>query len=92
MIVNESNNIHLQKFGKELQLNKDEMYVFMGILILSSYVKVPNHRLFWSTNSDTRNLDVSECGMSRNRYEQIMSSFHFVDNTAIDTTDRLFKV
>ena len=92
LIVLETNKYHQQKFGTELHVTKEEIYLVFGILILSGYVTVPNRRLFWSTRSDTRNNAVAECGMTRNRFEQIISSLHFVDNATIDTTDRLCKV
>ena len=66
------------------------MKVFLAILILSGYNKIPNRRLYWSESSDTQNKLVIDF-MRHNTFEQIIRCLHFNDNMAMDG-DRFFKV
>ncbi|KAK4328232.1 hypothetical protein Pmani_001351 [Petrolisthes manimaculis] len=88
----ETNRYHQQKFGKELFVTVNELYQVLGIFLLSGYNKVPNRRLFWSRQADTRNNSVVQCGMSINRFEDIIRSLHVVDNTKKPEHDRIYKV
>ena len=92
VIREETNRYHQQKFGKDLGVTVDELYQTLGILLLSGYVKVPNRRMFWSRQADSRNQAVQQCGMSVNRFGDIIRSLHFADNTKIQQNDRLFKI
>ena len=53
---------------------------------------MPNHRLYWSTEADTRNLAVMQCGLTLNRFEALVRSLHFVNNFDSKKTDRIFKI
>ncbi|XP_045134429.1 piggyBac transposable element-derived protein 3-like [Portunus trituberculatus] len=92
LIKVETNRYHQVTFGKELHVTVNELYQVLGIFLLSGYNKVPNRRLFWSKCADTRNLSVTQCGMSVNRYEEIVRSFHFVDNSKMPSGDKLYKI
>lgn len=91
MIVEETNKYSLSKFGSQLNVTEEEIYQVLGILLLSGYVSVPNRRLFWSSYDDTNCKAVTNSGMTKNRFEAIMSSLHFADNSKRDA-DRLYKV
>ncbi|XP_066969115.1 piggyBac transposable element-derived protein 3-like [Macrobrachium rosenbergii] len=88
----ETNRYQQQKFGKELCVTVNELYQVLGILLLSGYNKVPSRRMFWSRQTDSRNLAVIQCGLSVNRFEDIIRSLHFVDNTKKPEHDRIYKV
>ncbi|KAK4314976.1 hypothetical protein Pmani_013759 [Petrolisthes manimaculis] len=92
MIREETNRYHQVKFGKELSVRFDELHQVFGIFLLSGYNSVPNRRLFWSRQADTRCLAVIQSGMGLNRFEDIVRSLHFVDNSKKPTEDRIFKV
>ncbi|KAK4288691.1 hypothetical protein Pmani_038291 [Petrolisthes manimaculis] len=88
----QTNRYHQQKFGKELFVTVNELYQVLGIFLLSGYNKVPNRWLFWSRQADTRNNSVVQCGMSTNRFEDIVRSLYVVDNTKKPEHDRIYKV
>ena len=92
LIKEETNRYCQQKFGRELNVTVDELYQVLGILLLSGYNKVPNRRMFWSRQADCRNLAVMQCGMSVNRFEDIIRCLHLVDNTKNPEQDKLFKI
>uniref|UniRef100_A0AAZ1WYE3 PiggyBac transposable element-derived protein domain-containing protein n=1 Tax=Oreochromis aureus TaxID=47969 RepID=A0AAZ1WYE3_OREAU len=77
--------------GKTLNLTEDELLTFYGILLISGYNTVPRRRaLLWSDDCDVSNNAVKDA-MRRNRFDEIMSSVHLVDNMKI-TADPFFKV
>lgn len=72
-------------------VSKDEMKVFLGILIVSGIVPVSSRRMFWRNSSVTRNEAVYQA-MRRRRFEKIMQFIHFSDNSSLDATDKYAKV
>lgn len=71
-------------------MNRKNLRVFFGILILSGYNKLPNRRLYWSADEDVQNRLVMD-SMRRDTFDQIMKCLHFADNMQI-TDDRFHKV
>ncbi|KAK4299709.1 hypothetical protein Pmani_028025 [Petrolisthes manimaculis] len=92
LVKRETNRYHQVKFGRELNVTIEELYQVLGIFLLSGYTPVPNRRLFWSKQADTRILAVIQCGMTLNRFEEIVRSMHFVDNSKKPPDDRIFKI
>lgn len=92
LIQRETNRYHHVKFGKELSVTEEELYQVLGIFLLSGYNQVPNRRLFWSRQADTRNHAVIQSGMTLNRFEEIVRSLHLVDNSRKPEGDRIFKI
>ena len=58
----------------------DEMKAYLAIHIFMGIVKLPNYRLYWSSDCDFNQSFVSNL-MPRNRYEQLASNFHLNDST-----------
>ncbi len=73
------------KKGKHSELLK-----FYGTLLTSGYNTVPRRHLLWSDDYEISNTAVKDA-MRRNRFDEIMSSVHLVDNMKI-TADPFFKV
>ena len=71
--------------------SKEEMKVFVGILIVSSLVPVSSRRLFWRNSPVTRNEGVYNA-MRRGRFDKIMQFIHFSDNSSLDAADKYAKV
>ena len=71
-------------------MSKQELFCFIGILILSGYHPVPFRRLYWSNQAAVYNHLVAE-SMRRNRFEEIIKYLHFADNSQI-TADRYYKI
>nr|XP_023024004.1 piggyBac transposable element-derived protein 2-like [Leptinotarsa decemlineata] len=89
MIIEENNRYALQK-NTELNLTMDELYVFLGILLLSEYGKYPNKRLYWSSEDDVPKM--VQNSMRLKRFDKILRFIHFNDNSKIIKDDRLYKL
>lgn len=77
----------------DFTINADELKVFIGILLFSSYHKLPSERHYWSNDED---LGISRVknAMSRNRFQMLKNCIHFVDNAEADKNkhDKGFKI
>ena len=60
--------------------NVDELRSFLGIIIASGYVSLPNFVDYWETNSIYSQPGIVK-GMSRNHFEQLCGRLHFNDNS-----------
>ena len=72
-------------------VTKEEMKVFIGIVIVSGIVLVSSRRMFWRNSTVTRNEAVYQA-MRRSRFEKIMQYIYFSNNSSKDTTDKYAKV
>lgn len=88
-ILDETNKYGLQK-NNHLGVKVDELYTFLGGLLLSGYGKYPNKRMYWSNQDDVPKI--LQNSIRLNRFESILRSFHLNDNTVIDKEDRLYKL
>jgi hypothetical protein len=73
-----------------LSVSSDEIYIFFAILLFSGYNKIPQRRMYWSTDLDFKNNFISTA-MPRKRFEQILKYLHFADNSNIND-DNFYKV
>ena len=89
-IVDETNKYAIQK-GKPLFVTSAEVRTLCAILLLSGYVRLPNRRMYWSSDEDVFNRAVL-LGMRRDRFDSIMANLHFADNFQMDNNDRFYKV
>ena len=86
----QSNLYALQKNPtNHLSLTRYELEQWLGISMQMSITKIANTHLHWS--SYTLNENISEI-MSRKRWENIKSNLYLVDNTTLDSNDKLSKV
>ena len=69
-------------------VSKDELKVFLGILIVGGYNILDGNRQYWEAASDVRNEMVHNA-MRRDRFCQIMHFLHFANNTRPDLTDKM---
>ena len=87
---------HSKMYGHQKSLNtdcinKNNLRVFFGILILSRYNRLANKRLYWSTSEDVHNSLVANSMRRNTHIDQIMKCLHFTDNMKINN-DRFYKV
>ncbi|KAK4292665.1 hypothetical protein Pmani_034582 [Petrolisthes manimaculis] len=68
----------------------EKLKVFITILVISGYNKLPSRRLYWSESPDVFNQLISE-SIRRDAFEQIMCCLHFADNMKM-TDDKFYKV
>jgi hypothetical protein len=71
--------------------NSEEIKKFLGLILYMGIVKINPIANYWST-SVLYNLKLPRTIMSRNRFELLLSNFHFADNTRISRGDRLGKI
>ncbi len=63
----------------------------LATLFLSGYHQLPSRRHYWSSRPDFQVKFITDA-MSRNRFEQILSTIHFADNQRLDKDDRMSKL
>nr|XP_033332812.1 piggyBac transposable element-derived protein 4-like isoform X2 [Megalopta genalis] len=79
---------HLQQW---VPTNKDEMKQMFGLILWMGLVKLPSMYLYWS--QDPLFIQTfPQRVMSRDRFEILMSTLHFANNTEDGAFDRLSKV
>ena len=89
-VTNQTNLFAVQHGKGNLNIFEDEIKTFIAILLLSAYCKVPYRYLYWVATPNTHNEPVSS-SRTRNRFWEILSSLHPVDNIQI-TEARYYKV
>ncbi|XP_036327488.1 piggyBac transposable element-derived protein 3-like [Rhagoletis pomonella] len=89
LVVN--TNIYAHQNNIVTDITKQQIYRFIGILILSGYHKVPHVEHYWSTQQ-TQVYHVVKQALSRYNFQLIKRIFHLMDNNEIESTDRFAKV
>ncbi|KAJ8932707.1 hypothetical protein NQ318_011140 [Aromia moschata] len=90
VFVSCSNN-YVTKKNRTGNITHEEMYAFIGILLLSVYLPVPRRRMFWEQRKNTQNILVADA-LSRDRFEFIMQNLHCCVNDQLDPSDKFTKV
>jgi hypothetical protein len=90
MIVTFSNRYALQR-NFDASVTGKEIKCFLGVLMLSGYVVLPQRYMYWENRSDTHNIMVTKA-ISRDRFSHIMKILHVCDNTNLDHSDKYAKV
>ena len=89
LITKESNEYAARNGMHDELVTNDELYSFLGILLLSGYCTLTNLRMYWQESEDTHNGLVSRA-MTRERFKAIKRMLHF--NGIEDKRDRYWKV
>lgn len=84
-------NIYSHQKNMPINITREHMYRFIGILILSGYHTVPHIGHYWSTQP-TLGVPIVKQSLSRNMFLKIKTAFHLMDNTEINAADRFAKV
>lgn len=90
LICEQSKLYAVQKSLAYDQVTCDNIKVFMAILVISGYNRLPSRRMYWKKNPDIYNQLISE-SMRRDTFEQILACLHFADNMQMNE-DRFYKV
>ena len=72
-------------------LTPAELKCFIGIIMLTSYVRLPSTRMYWEEALDV-GQQIIQNAMPRNRFQAILRYIHFTDNATIDPNDKCGKV
>lgn len=90
-LIEETSRYALYKNMLDPKVSKNEMKVFLAILIVSGYVVLPGKRYYWESQGDMRNNLISD-SMRRDRFFQIMRFIHCADNTKPVHNDKVWKL
>ena len=93
-LSHQTNIYSVQKSGTSVNTTPDEMEQYLGILLMTGIIKMPQYRMYWS--SETR-IPVIADSMSVNRFDKIKRFLHCNDNSNVlprehPDYDKLFKV
>ena len=92
LLVNETN-----RYAKEVRndpsfhVDHDEMKVFIGILLLSGYHRLPGAPLYWNTNVDIT-CNIATNAMSNTRFQTVKKYIHCCNNSNLDVSDKFAKI
>lgn len=89
LIVKYSNLYALQQ-NDILDVSESEIKVFLAILMVSGYVKMPNYKMYWEKSVDIP--EIIPCSMRRDRFIKIKKYLHFCDNLNLDKNDTFTKL
>lgn len=92
LIAEQSMIYAAQKNFHSFTVSANEVRTFIGIMILTGYVNLPQERMYWSSDEDLGIPSVQKA-MSRDRFLQIKRFLHLADNSKINnSTDRMYKL
>jgi len=83
-VVEQSNLYCVQKTGRALNTNNNEMEQFLDIHIMAGIVNMPSYRMYWA---DTTRLEPTADVMSRNWFNTMRNYFHINDNSTMKVRD-----
>ena len=91
--MEQTNLYSIQKNGKSINTNKDEIEKFLGMHMMMSILLLPAYHMYRA--KETRYAPIADA-KSRNRYKQLRHFLHANDNTNKDDVanknNKLFKV
>lgn len=91
LIMEQTNLYALQNNNHLFCVTQEEIKIFIAILLLSGYHRLPRERNYWCLDEDLLVPPVANA-MSRNRFQEIKKYLHLADNTQIDKNDKMYKV
>ena len=74
-----------------VDVTEEELQCYLALRILMGIVRLPEQKDYWSTDPLTRQA-AYPANMSRDRFAQITSKIHFVDNAVPHGKDHLYKI
>nr|CAH7747080.1 unnamed protein product [Callosobruchus chinensis] len=87
--ISQQTNIYSsQKNKHDFFVSRDDIKIFVGILLLTGYHKLPSERNYWSLDDDLK-VPIVANEMSRNRFLEIKKYIHIADNDHLDKNDKI---
>lgn len=80
-----------QKKDQTFIIDRNEFKVFIGILLVSGYHKLPQEDMYWEQLPDA-GVPLVNNAMSRARFREVKKYLHLSDNTNIDKSDKMAKL
>ncbi|KAJ8964483.1 hypothetical protein NQ314_004770 [Rhamnusium bicolor] len=72
-------------------ITNEEMKIFIGLLLLTGYHRLPHERFYWSLDEDVGISFVSNA-LNRNRFTEIKKYIHLADKSNLDKLDKNDKI
>lgn len=88
LILNQTSLYASQHNHHNLNFQKEDLEIFIGIMFYSGYHSMPRESMYWKLDEDTRTALVAN-NMSRNRFYEIKKYIHFADNNQLDARDKM---
>lgn len=88
--LNEPNTTNSSRINKWIDIDENELHVFLGVIMWMGLVKIPSISHYWKT-SILYKSSIS-LYMFRNRFELILSVIHVSDNNNAPINNHLHKV
>ena len=76
---------------KNLTLNYEDIWLFIGVTIYMGIVKLPSYRYHWRIDSLFGTSIIPKI-MSRDQFDLIKKFFHLNDNNLANPNDKLYKI
>lgn len=89
MVVRESNAYALSKKGYELNLTSAELRIYVGCLLIMSYVRYPRIENYWSNS--LRLPQIADY-ISSKRFKKIRECLHFTTQQSSPDGDKYYKI
>lgn len=89
--ITDMSNLYALQRNHSLNVNVEEIRVYIAILLLTGYLTPKYMRMFWEVKSDTHNELVAS-SMRRNRFFEIQQYLHLCDSTSLPINDKFAKV
>lgn len=92
-IVEQTNLYACQKGKDNLALTVGELKIYLGVVLVMTYIKYPRIRHYWCTEHGLR-MNLIADAMSLNRWEDIRRYLHFIDSSKIppNNTDKAIRI
>lgn len=91
-VILHTTNYALKKKNKSINIVADDIYAFLGTIILSGYNVLPRRRMYWENDEDVGNILISKW-IRRKTFEDIFTNIHFCDiDQILSTNDRFAKI
>ena len=80
-----------EKSDTEFGITKEKFRLFLAMLLMSGYHRLPDRRLYWSLSPDLFVAAMSDT-MPRNEFERTLRNLHLCDNSNLDKSDKFSKL
>ena len=72
----------VEKADTDFGITNEKIGLFLSVLLLTGYHKLPGHKTYWEVTSDT--FVKAKYSMSRNTFERILQNLRLCDNKQLD--------
>lgn len=89
--ITDMSNLYALQRNHTLNVDAEEVRVYIAILLLTGYLTPKYMRMFWEVKNDTHN-DLVASSMRRNRFFEIQQYLHLCDSDSLPPNDKFAKV